>query len=94
MSVKIELSKRVTMQPVAPFKTIEEEAEYWDSHSVLEDVEQDSPVFVHRARKVKHLSIRLTSEQIETIRREADKRGIGTTTLARMWILEHLPGTQ
>lgn len=90
MTVKIEMAKQSTMQPIAPFGTIEEEAEYWDTHSVLEDLEADTTVFVHRGRKAKHLSIRLTNEQIERIRREADRQGIGTTTLARIWILEHL----
>jgi hypothetical protein len=38
----------------------------------------------------KVIPIRLSSDKWEQIREEARELGIGPTTLARMWILEHL----
>jgi len=57
--LKIEKDKE-TMQPAPPFKTVEEEAQYWGA------------------------------DDAERIRAEAKRIGVGPTTLARMWVLEHL----
>jgi hypothetical protein len=38
----------------------------------------------------KVIPIRLSSEKWEQIREEARELGVGPSTLARMWILEHL----
>ncbi len=38
----------------------------------------------------KVIPIRISTEKWEEIRSEARELGIGPTTLARMWILEHL----
>lgn len=38
----------------------------------------------------KVIPIRMSTEKWEELRREAGELGIGPTTLARMWILEHL----
>jgi predicted DNA binding CopG/RHH family protein len=49
-----------------------------------------SLVGFHRSRKTGSLTIRFQPEDIQRIREEANQRGIGPTTLARMWILEHI----
>ena len=36
------------------------------------------------------ITIRLAPETLEKLRTQADEMGIGPTTLARIWILEHL----
>jgi len=41
----------------------------------------------------KVIPVRLDSRAWETLRREASKKGIGPTTLARMWLLERLQAT-
>ena len=38
----------------------------------------------------KVIPVRLSSDKWEELRREAAELGVGPTTLARMWILEHL----
>lgn len=47
-----------------------------------------------RVRFAKNLSetlnIRLDSETLRTLRERAKQKGVGPTTLARMWILEQL----
>ena len=38
----------------------------------------------------KVIPVRLSADKWEQIRKEARELGVGPTTLARMWILEHL----
>ena len=38
------------------------------------------------------LTIRLDPDTLEKVRAEAHERGIGATTLIRMWVLEHVKG--
>lgn len=85
----VEYRKEAVTQ-VPPFKSVEEEAEYWDTHSVLEAIDKDSVVVFHRAQKTGTLTVRFDPEDIERLRDEAHQRGVGPTTLVRMWVLEHL----
>lgn len=78
------------VKPIAPFESIAEEAEYWDSHSVVDEIDKGTLVGFHNARKRGSLTIRFTPEDIQRLREEANQRGIGPTTLVRMWALEHL----
>lgn len=82
--------RKHAIEPMLPFATVEEEAQYWDSHSVVDEVDKGTPVGFHRARKSGSLTIRLPPDDIQRMREEANQLGIGPTTLVRMWILEHL----
>jgi hypothetical protein len=69
-----------------------------DMNKVVEKIEQGEAweetdeIVKSETRKPldKVIPIRLSTEKWEQIREEARKLGIGPTTLARMWILEHL----
>lgn len=76
--------------PVPPFASVEEEADFWDTHSVLDAIEKGTLVGFHRAQKTGTLTVRFEPEDIERLRDEAEQRGVGPTTLVRMWVLEHL----
>lgn len=39
------------MPPIPPFETIEEEAAFWDSHSVVDAIDKGTLVSFHHARK-------------------------------------------
>lgn len=80
------------VKPIPPFETVEEEADYWNTHSAVEEIDKGTSVGFHRARKTDSLTIRFEPEDIQRIREEADQLGIGPTTLARMWIIELLRG--
>ena len=77
------------------FKTVEEEAEFWDTHSLadyedeLEEV-PDVQFVVTRAKPKKGITVRLEEDLLDTLRTEAHAKGIGPSTLIRMWVLEHL----
>jgi predicted DNA binding CopG/RHH family protein len=88
------LEKRTqAVEPAVPFQTLAEEAEFWDSHSVIDEIDKGAVVGFRSARKTDSLTIRFEPDDISRIREEATQRGIGPTTLARMWVLEHLRGS-
>jgi len=82
--------RKQAIKPTPPFETIEEEAEFWDSHSAVDQIDKGTMVGFHRSRKTGSLTIRFQPEDIQRIREQANQQGVGPTTLARMWILEHL----
>ena len=78
---------------IPTFKTIEEEAAFWDTHSSDEFADELTPVEDVRFVKApfnKALTVRFDEDTFEELSREAREKGIGPSTLARMVILEHL----
>ena len=82
-------------EPIPEFKSREEEAEFWDTHDLADYWGDLKPA---KARFAKNLSegitVRLDRETLDELRREARQKGVGPTTLARMWIMEHLRGSR
>jgi hypothetical protein len=66
-------------------KTVDkiEQGEAWEVTDEVVKVEVKRPLD-------KVIPIRLSADKWEQIREEARELGVGPTTLARMWILEHL----
>ena len=83
-------------QHVPPFRDEAEAAEFWDTHSPLDYPEMFHEAEVRFDRPVvkRGLTIKLSEETITKLRALAHDLGIGPTTLARMWILEHLRGEE
>jgi predicted DNA binding CopG/RHH family protein len=88
---------------VPEFRTIEEEAQWWDTHDTSELWKNAKPVrpirlppdqvkFIHEraAARKQAISIRLDKEQIEAAKRIAARKSIGYQTQLRMWIAEGL----
>ncbi len=76
---------------IPTFSSLEEEAEFWDTHDTTDYEEEFKPVKVRFAKNLSHvLALRLDQQTLEELREQARKKGIGPTTLARMWILERL----
>lgn len=75
------------------FSSIEEMAEFWDTHDSSEYEHEFEPVEFEIAKPLKStwmLSIRLDKETFDALRAIAKPKGLGASTLARMWILEEL----
>lgn len=93
MTRKEQERPKVTKGRIPTFKSIEEEAAFWDTHSSEEFADELTPVenvkFVKAGSK-KALTVRFDEETFEELSREAREKGIGPSTLARMLILEHL----
>jgi len=78
-------------EPIPEFKSRQEEAEFWDTHDLADYWDEFKPVKVRFARNLSEgITIRFDPETLAKLREQARKKGMGPTTLARMWILEHL----
>ncbi len=88
--MKVKFVKKGTMKPSKPFKSLEEEANFWDTHSVLDEINEGTLVGFHRANKTDTITIRFQPEHVQVLKEKALQMGIGPTTLARMWIIEKL----
>lgn len=82
---------------IPAFKTVEEEAAFWDSHDSAafpdEFVDVSDVRFV-KAPSKKGITVRLDQDTLTALTQRAKEKGIGPSTLARMWILEHLRNTE
>ncbi len=71
--------------------TREELAQFWDTHDFTDYLDEFKPVNVSFAKNLSEgITIRLDPDTLGKLRRVSHQKGIGPTTLARMWILEHL----
>lgn len=81
---------------VPEFKSLEEEAEFWDTHD-----SEDYPDYWQPASDVKFskklvsvykkvMPIRLDEETITAVKKVAKQKGIGTSTTIRMLLRERL----
>jgi hypothetical protein len=73
------------------FKTVEEEAAYWDTHSPLDYPDEFQQVTPRVERPLEHiLGVRLDAKTLEKLAAIGRKKGIGPSTLARIWIMEQI----
>jgi CopG antitoxin of type II toxin-antitoxin system len=83
--------KAPTPSCIPEFATIEEEAKFWDTHSTADYEDEFKPVRVRFGRRLSSgVTIRLDPDTLQKLRALAQERGIGPTTLIRMWVLERL----
>ncbi|MCA9373455.1 hypothetical protein KC921_05190 [Candidatus Woesebacteria bacterium] len=76
---------------IPEFKSIAEEAAFWDTHSFTDFLDEMEPVKVNFAKKLSSgITVRFDDKTLNSIREEAHSKGMGATTLIRMWVLEKL----
>ena len=78
---------------IPAFNSVEEEAAWWDTHDVSDFWDELEPVKVKVSPTLLSesiMSVRLPEATLERLRQRADKKGLGHTTLARIWIMERL----
>ncbi len=76
---------------IPPFASHEEEAQYWETHDFSEVWETAHPTTIHRERVfTRSITIRFDETTLTRLRQTAQDRGVGPTTLVRMWIKERL----
>lgn len=84
--------KRMSKRKLPRFKSIEEEAEFWDTHSFADYIDEfeevKEPIFVKPRKRV--VSLRLDQETVTLLERLAEEKGLPYTTLVRMWLKERL----
>lgn len=85
------MTRHAIKKPTPKFKTHEEEAKFWDNHSFADywdDLESAKVKFAKNLSK--GITVRLDPKTLDKLRSYAHEKGIGPTTLARMWIIDHL----
>lgn len=79
------------MKKIPTFKTDEEAARFWETHS-FEDYRRDTKEaeirFIKKPKRT--IAIRLDPNDIKSVEKIAELKGLSYTSLLRMWIKEHL----
>ncbi len=81
---------------IPEFKSLDEEAHWWETHNLADYQDEFKTVKAEFAkdlsekRSSKGVTVRLDTETIDKLDKQAKKKGLGTTTLIRMWLLEHM----
>ena len=85
------MRKKKSKIPV--FKTYEEEAHFWDTHSItdFEDETEDVEIiFDLKEPKKETIAVRLQKDRKDQLIKLAHQKGLNPSTLARVWIIEKL----
>lgn len=86
------MDKKITLKgkKIPRFKSYEEEADFWDTHSPL-DYGTWKEVKLEFAKPLVHiLGVRLDAKTIDLLAKLGGEMGIGPSTLVRMWVMEKL----
>jgi len=79
------------MKKMPRFKTDEEAARFWETHS-FEDYHKDTKdaeiKFTRKPKKT--IAIRLDPDDVRSVAKIAESKGLTYTSLIRMWVREHL----
>ncbi len=93
MATRKKTDKKI--DPIPKFKNYEEEAAFWDTHDLADYWDQFKPVKIRFAKNLSQgMTIRLDLDTAMKLRSEAARKGIGPTTLVRMWVVERLQKQQ
>jgi hypothetical protein len=80
-----------TKSRIPRFKTRAEEADFWDTHDSTEFEDEFKEVRLTVSKPLIHtLAVRLDAKTIDKLGSIGRKKGLGASTLARMWLLERL----
>lgn len=83
--------KKISKIPT--FKTREEEAKFWDTHSLADywDEFKDVDIVVELQKpKDETLVLRLQKNMKDKLDKTAKRKGLSVSSLARMWLIEKL----
>lgn len=78
---------------IPEFKSIKEEALFWDTHSVadfMDETKKIDIVYAPKKEAKKSITVRMTPSVKREIEKRADHYDISPSTLIRMWVVESL----
>ncbi len=87
------MNKTKTLEPISMDKSIEEQADFWDSQDLTDYWREDRPVKlkVKLAKPLSYrLEVRMDVEMAGELAKEARAKGLAISTLARMWLKERV----
>lgn len=80
-----------TITKIPKFKSYEEEAHFWDTHSIADFKGELKKVDLKVKKPLKMtFTVRLDPKTVKELDNVAKDKGVGPRTLARMWLLEKL----
>jgi hypothetical protein len=83
--------RKANKDPIPEFRNYQEEAEFWDTHDTADYMDEFKPVKVKFAKNLSELvTMRLDRNTLNGLKEFGRRKGLGPTTLARMWIMERL----
>ena len=86
------MAKLQTTKRIPQFRTYEEEARFWDTHSPEEFPEEFETAEVRFRQPLGfRLSVPLEPLAVERLEQICRECGMEPVALARQWILEHIP---
>lgn len=82
------------IRPIRPFKTLEEEANFWDTHDLSSAVKNPktplSKLLSLEPKKEVVITLRVQKVVKDKIDKVAKTKGLNPATLSRMWLIERL----
>jgi hypothetical protein len=76
---------------IPSFASIEEEAEFWDTHDTTDLLDDWEPVELSVSEQFREtLTLRLAAADRDTLAQIAEREGVEPAELARKWVTEHL----
>lgn len=82
------------IKPIKPFKTLDKEANFWDTHDLSLALKNPRTPFsklpLLEKEKEAVMTIRLQRSVKKSIEKIARSKGVNPTTLSRMWLIEKL----
>ena len=84
-------TRPISASRIPTFNSVQEEAEFWDIHSTTEFEDEWEAIKLDVSPSLEHvLSVRVDRETFRRLSAAARVRGVGASTLARMWVFERL----
>jgi predicted HicB family RNase H-like nuclease len=85
------MTKQQTKRTIPDLKTREDVAKFWDTHSAADYKDELEPVTLTPAKHLaRTMNVRFDDQDMEKLQEVAQQKGVGPSTLARMWIKERL----
>lgn len=85
------------IRKIPKFKTIAEEARFWDTHDVtdyLSEMKEVKVAFTPLSPKEETLTIRVQSALKRRLEKVANSYGVSLSTLLRLWFIDKLTETE
>jgi len=83
----------MSTKKIPQFKSIQEEALFWDSHSLTdywEDMEKVDVEFIPAERKAESVTIRLEPALKRRLEQVARRNRLSLSTISRLWLIDRL----
>jgi hypothetical protein len=78
---------------IPTFRTVEEEAEFWDTHDITEfedELEEVTDIVFGSIQSKDQLILRIMGDDLTALVERAQEQGVSPAALARSWIQERL----